>query len=75
MELWRTFFDNRDQLAEDLGITTPEGRWQFFVDLLWFAWFYPGRAIWFNILWFVILNIAFFAAAYHVLVIIRQAMS
>ena len=67
----RSFFGSRDQFAEDLGTTTPDGRWALLMDYFGVNYRYGAaglRPIFLNIIWFFVIWTSLVAAAYHLLV-------
>ena len=60
--LARSFFGNREQFAEDLGLTSTEGRWRLLWDYVGVSYGQGAaglRGIWLNVTWFFIVWGAF----------------
>ena len=66
--LARLFFGSREEFAEDLGLTSSEGRWFLLMDYFGVNYRYGSgglRGIWLNVMWFFAAWAAFTAGAYH----------
>ena len=73
--LARAFFGNRDQFIDDVGLSDRANYPRLIVDLLWWFWFFPGRGIWFNILWFLVALAIAVAVTYNLLVLFIEVIA